>query len=180
MTEAEFQLLYNAWDTELLELMLASEKRCRKLKNDHIPFSPVIGVWLRRLNAFRWVERHKQGKVRNMRNLRRACVLNFMDPPEMMTIAEIELNIHACLEKIDDLKKTAPAMREAHLRERLDEARNRDDSKAADAIVRILRRESQMKRTKRLRAGMGRTKCSLPTQIAVPCATGPDAVFSTQ
>ena len=32
MTEAEFQLLYNAWDTELLELMLASEKRCRKLK----------------------------------------------------------------------------------------------------------------------------------------------------
>ena len=55
-----------------------------------------------------------------------------------MTLEEIELNIQACHEKLDELKQTAPAMRQEHLRKRLDDARERDDKAAADAIVRIL------------------------------------------
>ena len=97
-----------------------------------------------------------------------------------MSSEEVELNIHACLDKLDDLKKAAPGLRQEHLRARLDEARKRDDKEAADAIVRILRRESIKKRTKRIRCAMGKRRGLPAAQIAVGCPTGPDAIFSSQ
>ena len=32
--------------------MLAAEKRCRKFRMNHLPWSPVIGMWMRRLKLF--------------------------------------------------------------------------------------------------------------------------------
>ena len=51
METADFQLAFNKWDNELVELMKqALEKRCRRINNDYIPFSPIIGKWVKRLN----------------------------------------------------------------------------------------------------------------------------------
>ena len=46
-TSAEFMLQYNSWDKELKDLMLAAEKKCRKIKTDHIAWSQIIGIYLR-------------------------------------------------------------------------------------------------------------------------------------
>ena len=44
MSEAEFLLLFNKWDVEYTQFMTAADSKCRKYKNDHIPFSPGIGI----------------------------------------------------------------------------------------------------------------------------------------
>ena len=42
-------------DKEVTQLMLGSEKRCNKFKDRNIEFSPVVGLWIHRLQAYRWV-----------------------------------------------------------------------------------------------------------------------------
>ena len=44
MSEVEFLLLFNKWDVEYTQLITAAESKCRKYKNDHISFSPGIGL----------------------------------------------------------------------------------------------------------------------------------------
>ena len=44
LTPPEFQLKCNAWGNELINLMMAAEKKRQKFKNDHISFLPVVVV----------------------------------------------------------------------------------------------------------------------------------------
>ena len=108
LSAVEYDQKSNAWDKELIELMTASEKICRKIKTDDIPFSPTVGSWRKRINTYRWVIRHKQGKVKNMRNLRYACEINGIEPPEQLSLQDLLLNIRACEVKMEELKLTAP------------------------------------------------------------------------
>ena len=43
---AEFQLMFNAWDKQMIQLMLSAENNCRKYKNDYIPFCLIINLWI--------------------------------------------------------------------------------------------------------------------------------------
>ena len=58
---------------QLMEgLMLAAEKKCRKLNAGHYEFSPEVKEWLDRCQAFRALLRLKSGKkVRNEGNVKR-------------------------------------------------------------------------------------------------------------
>jgi hypothetical protein len=52
MSVDAFQTLFNRWDTEVMQLMLVSEKRCNKFCNGSIEFSPITGIWIQRLQAY--------------------------------------------------------------------------------------------------------------------------------
>jgi hypothetical protein len=52
MSVDDFQILFNWWDTEVMQLMLALEKRCNKFCDGSIKFSPVTSIWIRCLQAF--------------------------------------------------------------------------------------------------------------------------------
>ena len=73
MAPHSFQLQFNQWDKELTQYMHASEKRCRKKKNSQIPFSPIIGYWIRRMGIYCWIQSYRRGEVRDPRNLFRSC-----------------------------------------------------------------------------------------------------------
>ena len=51
MSADAFQTLFNRWDTEVTQLMLALEKRCNKFCDGSIYFSPITGIWIQRLQA---------------------------------------------------------------------------------------------------------------------------------
>jgi hypothetical protein len=53
LSEAEFLLLYNKWDNEMTQLMHAAEDKCRKIRNNYIPYSPIVGCYIKRLHIFR-------------------------------------------------------------------------------------------------------------------------------
>jgi hypothetical protein len=52
MSADDFQILLNRWDTEVTQLMLASEKWCNKFCDGSIMFSLVTGIWIRHLQAY--------------------------------------------------------------------------------------------------------------------------------
>ena len=48
LTTAEFLLLMNKWNKEFEDYMKSAENQCNSVKDDHIEWSPKVGVWLTR------------------------------------------------------------------------------------------------------------------------------------
>ncbi len=44
MSADDFQILFNRWDMEVTQLMLALEKRCNTFRDGSIEFSLVTGI----------------------------------------------------------------------------------------------------------------------------------------
>jgi hypothetical protein len=55
MSADAFQTLFNSWDTEVMQLMLAEEKWCNKFRDGSIEFRPITGIWIGRLQACRFI-----------------------------------------------------------------------------------------------------------------------------
>ncbi len=69
MSADAFQTLFNRWDMEVTQLMLASEKRCNKFCDGSIEFSPIAGIWIQRHQAYCWVQQFHENKVAHEGNL---------------------------------------------------------------------------------------------------------------
>ncbi len=69
MSADAFQTLFNRWDREVTQLMLALEKRCNKFCDRSIEFSPITGIWIRCLQAYRWIQQFHENKVAHGGNL---------------------------------------------------------------------------------------------------------------
>ena len=102
--------------------MIAAEKRCRIFKNDHIPFSPVVGEWIKYLNPYEWIQIHKSGKRVNKSNLFRICQMVGIGPPNFVTLDDAKLDEFACIKKLEEIEKYAPEYRQKHLQNRVDVA----------------------------------------------------------
>ena len=85
MLATEFQLMFNQWDREVTRLMLGSEKRCNKFRDGSIEFSPVIGLWIRRIQVYRWIRRYHEGRLEHAGNLFWACQRLFVSPPTSLS-----------------------------------------------------------------------------------------------
>ena len=181
MPSAEFQACYNRFDSEMVELMLCAEKRCRKKKTDHLAWSPIIGQWIKQLQLYRWILRYKRGRRTNLTNLRRTCVQHGIPDPFTMTESEAELAELACQKQLGDLASKAPQLRVEHLQSCLDKAKADGDEEKITALIRILRREHDRRRNGRLRWAFGKRKGNPVCEIAVPHeGIGPEARFSTR
>ncbi len=69
MSADDFQTLFNRWDMEVTQLMLASEKQCNKFHDGSIELSPITSIWKRHLQAYPWVQRFHENIVAHRGNL---------------------------------------------------------------------------------------------------------------
>ncbi len=53
MSADAFQTMFNRWDMKVTQLMLALEKRCNKLCDGSIEFSPITDIWIQHFQAYR-------------------------------------------------------------------------------------------------------------------------------
>ena len=110
LSAAEFQLMFNNWDKEVTQLMLGSEKRCNKFRDGNIEFSPVVGIWIRHLQAYRWIEQYHAENVKRAGNLCRTCRRLGISSPQFHSLAQILAGIEACTQHLADLRKIAPQL----------------------------------------------------------------------
>ena len=73
MSKALLKINLETIDEEQGEYMLNTEKKCRKIKSRHIPFSPESSKWIKRAELYRSILRFHAGKIRNKGNLKRAA-----------------------------------------------------------------------------------------------------------
>jgi hypothetical protein len=62
MSADDFQILFNRWDMEVMQLMLASEKWCNKFCDGSIESSLVTGTWIHCLQAYHWDQKFHENK----------------------------------------------------------------------------------------------------------------------
>jgi hypothetical protein len=113
--------------------MLASEKWCNKFCDGCIKFSPVTGIWICHLQAYRWVQKFHENKVAHGGNLFRTCRCLNIPSLLVLTPTQVILNVNECMSWLEDLKKDAPKLWNAHLRECLSLAQVREDTASVTA-----------------------------------------------
>ena len=178
LSASEFQVAYNRYDKELVELMLGAEKRCRKKKVDFLEWSPIVGTYLRQLHVIRWMLRFKHGRKTNQSNLKRACRTLQLPDPVQTTLAEAQDLELVWMKKLHDLRESAPQHRIEHLQSCIDSARQVGDDDKVQALIKIMRKERERKKYRRLYSAFGKKKGNPPSRIAVPNAAGPDPIYS--
>jgi hypothetical protein len=122
--------------------MLALEKRCNEFCDRSIEFSPITGIWIQHLRAYRWIQRFHENKVAQGGNLFQTCRHLNIASLVVLNPAQVLLNVNECMTWLEGLKKDAPKLRNAHLRECLSSAQVREDTALVIAIQKIFREES--------------------------------------
>jgi hypothetical protein len=69
MSADAIQKLFNRWDMDVMQLMVALEKWCNKFPDGSIEFSPITGIWIHCLQAYHWVQQFHDNKVAHGGNL---------------------------------------------------------------------------------------------------------------
>jgi hypothetical protein len=100
MTQAEKKL--NKIDVELKDYMIHAEQKCRKIRNDRIPFSPEAGKWIRRLQIYGTLLQRQRGQRCNLGNLRQAALRGGINNPFELSEHEILLRITVIFTKNTD------------------------------------------------------------------------------
>jgi hypothetical protein len=117
MSADAFQTLFNRWDMEVMQLMLASEKWCNKFHDGSKEFSLITGIWIYCLQAYLWIQQFHENKVAHGGNLFQTCSCLNIASPLALTPAQVVLNINECMTWLEGLKKDAPKLWNAHLHE---------------------------------------------------------------
>ena len=100
---AEFQLLFNRWDGKVIDHKRASESQCNKFMDGKIKFSPVVGLWISRLQTYRWMLKFKEGEVEPW-NLFRVCTQYDMPQPRTLDKDEVSTRVLICTKRLENLK----------------------------------------------------------------------------
>ena len=162
------------------ELMVNAEKKCRKLKNGKIPFSPEAAIWIKRLQVYRQLLRYWAGKVKKRGNLKRSARRCNIENAFILTLEEIETRIEECKDKCKHFEIHGQSYRTKHLKKRLQVAQINGDSEAERRILEIIQREKDRAYWKRLNLALGKKRSSSVSAVQVVDEDGNMTEFNTQ
>eukprot|EP00956_Cyclotella_meneghiniana_P012156 scaffold17260_cov86-Cyclotella_meneghiniana.AAC.3 len=143
-------LRHNAWDTELGCYMSAAEKQCTRRRNDMIEFSPMVNTVLHRKRIYQWALRKKKGHRVNVGSLKRAAKVWKVDNPLDLSTQELESRLHGLEVELNVLRHNSKQLRWQHLLDCLRRARDDGDEDDVHEIKRIMKRESDKEKQKRI------------------------------
>ena len=147
----------NKLDTESTQYRRNAEKKCRKIRSGRIPFSPEASIWIRRNQVYESLLKYKQGKIKNRSNLRRAAQRCGIKAALKLSIAEINERLKLCNEKMEYFCRHGQRYRRKHLKNRLSIARAKQNRKAEQQILEIIRRERERSFWRRLNYSMAKS-----------------------
>ena len=168
LDEDDFTSLITNLDTEFTEFMLHSENEVSKFMMGHIEWSPKIGIWLSRRWLLKRVQKWMQGAgPPDPRNMFRDCYRMNIPDPRTSTYEAICAQILITNSELARLSKDAPALRQQHLKDLIEEAEGNQEMERAQAITDILRREAQKKTWRKINYSTRPPRGTAPTTIQV-------------
>jgi hypothetical protein len=154
-----FQRALNKLNQQSKELMINTEKKCRRIKSGHIPFLPEAAVWIRRTQVYRSLLRYHNGQIQNKGNLKRTARRCGIERCFHLTVEEIALRLKVCIKRCDYFRKNGKKYRKKHLADCLARTRDKEDSKREQEILAIIQRERDRSFWQRVNYVMGKA-CS--------------------
>jgi hypothetical protein len=168
-TENEFplseqnQLLHDRLDTQVVELQVHSEKKCRKICAGDIPCSPDVTLWHKRARIFSQLIRLKEGRVKNGGVVCKKARKLGIVAPSQWTIEELEKGREIAKAWKRELENTGPFLRDDLLRNKLVEAEAQKNDEKAKALREMIDREGNSRMWEQIKwvtsddAGMSRS-----------------------
>ena len=157
----------NQIDKECKQYMRRAEKKCRKIKNGRIPFSPESSIWIRRRQVYRSLLRLLQNRIKNWSNLRQSALRCGIRKPFQLKKKDIQLRLKVCEEKCQYFERHGHSYRRKHLQNQLSAAKARGNTKAEEQILAILKRERERSFWRRLNYSMSPRSGKSVTKVQV-------------
>ena len=123
----------NEIDEESNQYMRRAEKKCRRIKNGRIPFSPEASIWIRRRQVYGSLLRRLQNKIKNWSNLRRTAQRCGIMQPFKLSKLEIKQRLQVCEERCRYFEKYGQRYRRKHLQCRLAIAKQKQKESISNA-----------------------------------------------
>jgi hypothetical protein len=174
------QKAMNSIDKESQQYMLGVEQKCRKLRAGTIPFSPKVVRWIRRAQVYRSRLQARDGRRKNIGNLRRLAKRVGIKNPMQLNLREIRTRLRVCENKCQQLKRTGWFARRKFLRERSAAAMVKEDFDTANKILAIIQREKDRRFWGGLRFAMGKKRGKSVSMVQVEQPDGTLSEHSTQ
>jgi hypothetical protein len=134
---------------------------------------------MQHLQAYGWIQQFHENKVTNGDNLFRTCRRFNIASSIVLTPAQVLLNVNEQKTRLEGLKKDAPKLWNAHLRECLSWIQVRKDTALVIAIQKILRAESIHHHWWLIRWAANPSRGGAVTRLTVPHPAG-DTLFATR
>jgi hypothetical protein len=131
----------NKLDEELGQYMRYAEKKCRRIKSGHIPFSPGASLWICRTQVYRSLLKYHAGRMKNRGNLKRAARQCQITDAMSLPTKEIFFRLNVCVDQCDHFRKNGKYYWRKHLYCRLEIAKERENEEAERQILSIIQRE---------------------------------------
>ena len=181
-------------DNEMEEMMLASEKSCRKLYAAHYEFSPTVQFWLNRCRAYRALiklrgkmdiagasdPRHPAVRKMNSANTYRSAERAGIRHAKDLSRDDLLLQYGHCREQTKRLLAESPWLRRQFLSRKLEDAMLNNDERDAKRTKEMLRRESQSKTWRSIQRVTKPNKAGAVTFVDVKNADGTTTRHSTK
>jgi hypothetical protein len=157
----------NKIDQEANDYMRRAERKCRKIRNGRIPFSPEAAIWIRRRQVYESLLRRLQNKIKNWSNLRRSAQRCGILRPFSLGKAEIKTRLQVCEEKCGYFERHGHSFRRKHLQRRLTAAQVKNNTRAEEQILGIIKRERERAFWRRLNYAMDKRSGRSVTRVQV-------------
>ena len=157
----------NKIDKEANDYMRRAERKCRKIKNGRIPFSPEAAVWIRRKQVYESLLRRLQHRIKNWSNLRRSAQRCGISRPFHLTKVELHARLRVCEDKCNYFEKHGHRFRRSHLQRRLSIAQAKRNAKVEQQILGIIKRERERAFWRRLNYAMSKKAGRRVTRVQV-------------
>ncbi len=106
-------------DKEVSDYMRHAERQCCAIKNGIIPFTPEVGLWIRRRQVYTRLLRHHSGTGGNCGNTLQAARRCGIEHPFQLSLQDLHCRLSICIEKCKYFRIHGPQHRSQHLTNRL-------------------------------------------------------------
>ena len=157
----------NKLDEELGQYMRYAEKKCRRIKSGHIPFSPGASLWICRTQVYRSLLKYHAGRMKNRGNLKRAARQCQITDAMSLPTKEIFFRLNVCVDQCDHFRKNGKYYWRKHLYCRLEIAKERENEEAERQILSIIQREKDKSFWRRLNYALGKPRGGVCFKVQV-------------
>ena len=153
-SKAMLKITLNILYGEQGDHMLNVEKKYRKIKSGHIPFSPESSKWITRAQTYHSILRFHADKIRNKGNLKRATRRCDIKHCLHIIPADVGTRLKIYKEKCNYFQNNRQQYRTYHLKNRPKVAKDKGVEEAETGILAIISVENQQVYWRKLNYGM--------------------------
>ena len=159
--------LQNQIDRVKTDCMKSAERKCRQYCMGQVDFSPELKLWRCRKDTWQLIVKYHQGNRISRSLIRRQASICKIENPLSGTLHEAIKALSISKDTYYKLRHHAPEYRKAHLRDRVQEAKQKKQHTRAKEILQLIVREGIRDEWRRINGAVRQRRGAAITKVVV-------------